>query len=149
MITRIVRNVILCTALMMTWQVTAPVMAQDAATPPEKPVLVWPDPTPEELAVLPADGCPELDNIKPLDPEVVPRADYIAWQQTPDGICYAWYKKRMDEAYVFGDVPPSGAPSYVERMTEEQLKARALRQQIHKTHAITRKNGSTPAPSVK
>lgn len=145
----IVRNVLLCAALTMSLQVMAPVMAQDTTAQPEKPVLVWPDPTPEELAVLPADGCKELDNIKPLDPDVAPRAEYIAWERTPDGICYAWYKKRMDEAYVFGDAPPSGAPSYVDRMDEDQLKARALRAEIHKSQAITRKNGFTPAPTVK
>ncbi|MGZ9097361.1 MAG: hypothetical protein ACXW30_03585 [Micavibrio sp.] len=143
-----IRQILLCAALLMSFQVMTPVMAQDTAQP-EKPVLVWPDPTPEELAVLPKDGCKELDYIKPLDPNVAPRAEYLAWEQSADGICYAWYKKRMDEAYVFGDIPPSGAPSYVHRLDEDQLKARALRAQIHKSHAIAREKGSTSAPMVK
>lgn len=152
----IICNVLLCAALIVPF----PAMAQNSVKP-EKLMLVWPDPTPEELAILPRDGCKELDEIKPVK-EDLSNPDYIAWRQTPDGICYAWYKKRMDEAYVLGDVPPptSQEKAYTARMTEDQRRNQArlleLKERIRRSNAERgivplsermKPAGSNPAPS--
>ena len=151
----ITRSVFLCFALLLSF----PAMAQDGATPEKKLMLVWPDPTPEELALLPEEGCKELDNIKPVNKDTTSAA-YIAWRQTPDGVCYEWYKKRMDEAYVYGDTPPPSQSSYSQSLSEDARKAQAQRmeliEKIRKTNAerghvptVDRMKpaGSHPAPS--
>lgn len=88
-----------------------PVFANDTKTKPatEKLKVVWPDPTPEELALLPKDGCKELDDIQKPDEKKVTRAQYLAWTRTADGLCWDWYSRHFERAYVLGDTPPAGA----------------------------------------
>lgn len=92
-------------------------------TVPEKMKLVWPDPTPEELALLPKDGCKELDDIQKPDETKVSRGQYLAWTRTPDGMCWDWYSRNFDRAYVLGDTPPPGAKAPpLSSYGEEELK---------------------------
>jgi hypothetical protein len=122
----------------------APVLAAGSQpdSKPEKLKLVWPDPTPEELALLPRDGCKELEDIQKPDESKVSRGAYLAWTRSPDGLCWDWYSRNFDRAYVLGDTPPPGArPPPRSALTDEMLESKPW---LNKEPFIVEPAGSHP-----
>lgn len=141
-LTAFLMSVLICGMLVF----TAPALATDAKpkAAPEKMKLVWPDPTPEELALLPKDGCKELDDIQKLDESKVSRGTYLAWTRTDDGRCWDWYSRNFDRAYVLGDDPPPGArPPPRSALSDETLESKPW---LNKEPFIVGPAGSHPTP---
>lgn len=109
------------------------------------PPIVWPDPTPAELEVLPRDGCKHLYDIKAPEKN---SPEYLTWQYTDDGICWDWYKRHVDQSYLLGDTPPPGfdpARAAYYNQSEEYRRAREARKRIWESNKPG-PAGSDPGP---
>lgn len=96
------------------------------------PPIIWPDPTPEELEILPREGCKHLYDINAPKPD---SPEFMTWQYTADGICWDWYKRHVDQSFLLGDTPPPGfdpARATYYSLTDEQRRSRNARQEMWK-----------------
>lgn len=134
---------------MLSAALLVPLTAQASATgllPSEYPQIIWPDPTPEELEVLPRDGCKHLYDLKAPKRDT---SEFLTWQYSDDGICWEWYSRHVDQSFLLGDVPPPGtdpALVFFYTLTDESRQAMLERQKTLKSLPQPGPAGSNPGP---
>lgn len=123
----------------------APVSATNVL-PDDYPQIVWPDPTPAELEILPRDGCKHLFDLKAPERD---SPEFLTWQYSDDGICWDWYRRHVNQSFLLGDVPPPGTDpglAFFYGLTDERRQAMSERREILQNLPKPAPAGSNPGP---
>lgn len=106
------------------------------------PPIIWPDPTPEELVNLPYDGCKHFYAIDAPDAGSI---EYLGWRYSDDGICWEWYGRHVERAFILGQTPPPGTdPELLRYYTGEEDRKEKMRKYVESLYMPVAPRGSNP-----